>query len=396
MGDEMKGTTFKRRLPSGKTCWCFQVDVGRNAQNQRVRISRSGFTRKADADRELARVLRDATTGLLAKPDPRTLADFMEEWLQQHAEQNCSPKTSERYRELANSYLLPHLGTVKLSDLSTLKLERLYTKLRRCGGRKGRPLSPKTVRHVAGLVHCALNAAVRWKLLPINPATACQLPKAETKERKIAERQQLEWLFDAARGHPWLHALLVTAAATGCRRGELLALTWADVSPTDGLVVISKSLEQTRAGLRVKSPKNGRTRRVLLPASAIAVLEEHRRDQQQLREAFREAYRSDLDLVFAAPEGGYLKPGSVTAKVCLLASTCGLRGIGLHSLRHSHGSELLSAGVPLPTVSKRLGHTNTHVTASIYAHALSTDEIAAAEAWDARMASTVQSKAVRQ
>lgn len=316
----MKGTTFKRRLPSGKTCWCFQVDVGRNAVGKRVRISRSGFKLKSEADQELARLLHKAGAGLLSKPDPQTLAEFMEEWFEHQTEYKCSPKTIERYRELANRYLLPHFGTAKLSDLSTLKLERLYGKLKRCGGRKGRPLSAKTVRHVAMLVHCALKKAVKWKLIQVNPATDCELPQGETKERKIPEREQLRWLFDAARGHPWLHTLLVTAAATGCRRGELLALTWADVRLAGGLLVVSKSLEQTRVGLRVKSPKNGKTREIPLPGSALEILEDHRLNQQQFREAFNAAYRTDLDLVFAAPEGAYLKPDSVTAKVsaCLL------------------------------------------------------------------------------
>ena len=100
---------------------------------------------------------------------------------------------------------------------------------------------------------------------------------------------------------------------------------------------------------------------------------------------FGREYRSDLNLVFAQPDGNYLKPDSVTAKACLVARKAGLKGVGLHSLRHSHGSQLLSAGVPLPTVSKRLGHSNVSVTAAIYSHAFTKDEIAAAEVWDQTM-----------
>ena len=54
----------------------------------------------------------------------------------------------------------------------------------------------------------------------------------------------------------------------------------------------------------------------------------------------------------------------------------------LHTLRHSHASQLLSAGVPLAAVSKRLGHSSVYVTATIYSHALSKDEVAAATVWD--------------
>lgn len=59
--------------------------------------------------------------------------------------------------------------------------------------------------------------------------------------------------------------------------------------------------------------------------------------------------------------------------------------MSLHTLRHSHGSQLLSAGVPLPAVSKRLGHSNIYVTATVYAHALTSDDSSAAEKWEAAM-----------
>jgi integrase len=89
-----------------------------------------------------------------------------------------------------------------------------------------------------------------------------------------------------------------------------------------------------------------------------------------------------LNLVFCGPDGDYLKPDSVTAKACLIAKKAGLKDTSIHTLRHSHGSQLLSAGVPLPTVSKRLGHSSVHVTATVYSHALAKDERAAADAWE--------------
>jgi integrase len=161
-------------------------------------------------------------------------------------------------------------------------------------------------------------------------------------------------------------------------------------------VTISKSLEQTKAGLRIKPPKNDKVRAIPLPKIAVDALREHRRQQGELRQHFGPDYRKDLDLVFCTPEGDYLKPDTVTSKVCLLARKAGLKGVGLHSLRHSHGSQLLAAGVPLPTVSKRLGHSSVYVTANIYAHAFSGDEIAAAETWDAAMRKTLDQPRLKQ
>jgi integrase len=96
-----------------------------------------------------------------------------------------------------------------------------------------------------------------------------------------------------------------------------------------------------------------------------------------------------LNLVFAAPDGDYLKPDTLTAKVCLLAGKAGLSGSSLHTLRHSHGSQLLANGVPLPVVSKRLGHSSVYVTATVYSHALTNDELAAADVWDSSIQKSI-------
>jgi len=101
--------------------------------------------------------------------------------------------------------------------------------------------------------------------------------------------------------------------------------------------------------------------------------------------------RTDLDLVFCDPQGQYLKPDSITAKACIIARQAGLgKGVSLHTLRHSHASQLLQAGVSLPTVSKRLGHTNVHTTAMIYSHALPNDDVDAAELWNAKFATAAE------
>jgi hypothetical protein len=88
----------------------------------------------------------------------------------------------------------------------------------------------------------------------------------------------------------------------------------------------------------------------------------------------------------------YVKPDSVTAKACLIARKAGFSNVGIHSLRHSHGSQLLSKGVPLPTVSKRLGHSDVYTTAKIYAHALPKDDVTAAELWDSSVGKAIEAK----
>lgn len=381
----MNGCTFKRKLPSGTVTWGYSIDAGKDENGKRKQIFKSGFEREKDATKALRDKLNEKDAGELVRPDPTTFAAFLKDWFTEHAERNCTPKTVERYRQLS-AYILPHIGSTKLQDLSALALERVLNRLKDSGGRDrktkaARPLSAKTVRHIAGLLHVALETAIRWKLLKTNAVDGVQLPKLVKHEGKALDAGQLASFVDAARAHG-VYEFVMLATATGCRRGELCALTWADVDFTGRVLRISKSLEQTKDGLRVKPTKSEKPRDIPLPKSVIEVLREHRGRQSENRRMFGADYRDDLNLVFAAPDGDYLKPDTMTAKVCLLASKAGLTGSSLHTLRHSHGSQLLANGVPLPVVSKRLGHSSVYVTATIYSHALSKDELAAADVWD--------------
>ena len=131
-----------------------------------------------------------------------------------------------------------------------------------------------------------------------------------------------------------------------------------------------------------------------MPADAIEALKRVKAKQDEARTLYGPDYRADLDLVFANPDGTYLRPNKVTQTVIRLAKQAGFSNISLHSLRHSHGSQLLAAGVPLPVVSKRLGHTDVYTTARVYSHALASDESAAAEKWEAAMQRAASSKVI--
>ncbi len=188
-------------------------------------------------------------------------------------------------------------------------------------------------------------------------------------------------MIESATGPSCLPVFLEFSAATGARRGEVLALRWSDIDGGD--VVISRSLTQTRVTLEFKGTKTERPRRVSLPGSVRVRLEDHRKRQDEYRRQFGPDYRADLDLMFANPDGTPLKPDSVSASVSLLCRRLGLpRGASLHTLRHSHGSVLLADGVDLPTVSERLGHSSVRVTADIYSHALRGRDQDAARRWD--------------
>lgn len=395
----MKGSTFKRTLPSGRTVWCLSVDAGRDEKGQRKRIFKSGFKRRSDADAELNRIVREAHDGTLLKPDPRTFGEYLTQWLLEYAARKVAPKTLERYGELVN-HITREIGATPLTKLSTLQIQRAYNHLL-----DRKTLSVKTVRHIHGTVHVALETAIKWGLLKINPSSSCDLPPVLQREARALDYDVTARLMAFCSSH-WLYDMLMVYTASGARRGELLALTWSTVDFLTGIVTIARSLEQTQPrpltreeqeqlplidrrmraqGLRLKETKGRRTRQVRLSRETLDILHGVRTKQQETRQLYGPDYCTDLDLVFCHPDGFFIRPDTVTKATRRLAKQAGLTGVSLHTLRHSHGSQLLSSGVALPAVSKRLGHSNVHVTATVYAHALPADEMAAADIWGEAM-----------
>lgn len=391
----MTGSITKHKQKNGRISWGYYFRPCKDADGKWIQVKKQGFASKGGADD----ALRDAINAYKEKPpaiaepkvEPKTFGDYFNEWIEQHCRRDCEATTVEGY-EKKGAYVKRYFWNAPITDITPLQIQTTLNELRDRGGKKtsehpqGRPLSTKTVREIAAVVHMTYAAMVRWGVMDLNPMARVTLPRMEKPEPKVLERSDLEWLIGAVESHEWLSVLFLLDAATGCRRGEMLALAWPDIDFEMRTLSVTKSLAQTRAGIFLKAPKGRKARRFSLPISTIEALREHRAKQVHNRQMFGGDYRTDLDLVFATPEGNYLKPDSVTAKVSALARRLGFpKGVSLHTLRHTHGSHLLSSGVPLPTVSKRLGHANTHITASVYSHALEKDDHLSAEAWEKSM-----------
>jgi integrase len=381
--------------PKGKRIWAFSLgdtyETGYHAKAEAEAGLRRAIER-LDVERS-AQAARQAEEAIHRVGPPFT--EYFAYWLKEHASRRCAPKTLERYRDLG-AYLVRELGDVRLNQMTTAKIQEAIHRLHDHGGRRtetephGRPLAPKTVRHIGTLLYTVLSDADRLGVLQIPHPMANRrvlLPKLPKRRPAVLDENKLRALFDRARSTR-LYPFIVLAAATGCRRGELLALQWADLELETGLLTISKSLEQTRAGLRVKSTKSEEPRQLGVPEWALDVLQEHREEQDRDRRLFGAQYMEN-NLVFCQPDGRYYSPDCLGARVVELMRKVGLHGVSLHSLRHSHASILLSKGVPPAVVSQRLGHADQNITLSIYSHALPADTRAAAKIWNDSMAEVI-------
>ncbi len=306
---------------------------------------------------------------------PPTLRSWLLEWLATYVPRRCTAKSAERYTQLAGYVLDSRLAPLGLSQLTHHEIETWLFSLLTAKAVRRKHLGARSVRLIAGVLSVALEKASRLDLIAANPMRKVELPRMCEPDARSLSLDEIQALRNACRGD-WTSLLVELALATGCRRGELLALGWADVDWASGVLRVAKSLEQTKAGLRVKSPKSGRSRRCTLPEVALAPLR-LLRDRAPLAR-----------LVFPDELGAHRSPALVSQAVIRRFRRAGIDDASLHTLRHTHASTLISRGVPLPAVSVRLGHADCVITARIYCHALPLDDQRAAAEWDRVMAIT--------
>lgn len=372
----------------GKRSWRLKFDLGANAAGKRqTRLVTVRGTRQ-QAEKELTRLLGQADAGTLTEPSKVTVADYLRTWLGSDSTASpngLTPKTLERYRELAEGQIIPYLGTIRLQKLRPAQVLDWHANIRKSGSRSGRPLAARTVGHAHRVLHRALERALEAEILSRNVAAAVSPPKVDAAEIEILDAEQIADTFQKLEGHP-LYVIFVAALASGMRRGEVLALRLVDLDLQDATVRVERSLEETQAGLRFKAPKTTHGKRTIsLPPSAIAILREHRRKLLEMRLALGFGKPDATTLLFGKPDETPMRPNQLSWLWRSACKSLKLPRVSFHALRHTHASALIAAGVDVVAISRRLGHANPTVTLNTYGHLFKKDDSAAACAIEAAL-----------
>ena len=334
----------------------------------------------------MTRLIAAHNAGTLVEPNKLTVADYMRVWIDMAESLSLSPKTAERYRQLIERQIVPHLGRHALQKLKAAHVADWHAKLLREGGHEGGPLAPRTVGHAHRVLHNGLADAMRRELITRNPAALVSPPKVTTNEVQILSAEQLRAAIVAMRGTV-IYPQVVVLLATGMRRGELMGLQWSDIDLQAGKLKVERAVEKTKVhGLRIKAPKTRHARRTItLPLSAITVLRQHRKAQLEIRMALGIGKLPNDAFVFGAIDGKVRDPDRITQDWKRFAAARGVPTVTLHALRHSHASALIASGADPVTVSRRLGHGSPVVTMSVYAHLFDRSDEGAAQAIEAVM-----------
>ena len=295
-----------------------------------------------------------------------TLETWLNLWYETYVEPRLREKTKNYYRNYINNHIIPGLGKIPLEKLTTIQIQKFYNDLQKNGRvqryqhieLKDKGLSVRVVRGIHTLLNNCLEQAVAERLILVNPARGCELPKMEKREMKVLPEEKIKpYLMEAdKRG---LLAPFYLELTTGLRRGELLALLWTDLDVENRTISITKQVTRTKGELVVSQPKTHNSIRVL-PVSQQAVellVEEHKKHPGN-------------PYMFPSPKtGGMFDPDSFRHTHEKILKAIGAEHIRFHDLRHTFATLSLKNGVDVKTLSSTLGHYSAGFTLSTYTHA---------------------------
>lgn len=348
----MKIESYKK---GGRTLYRFRAYIGRDpATGNPVRISRSGFETKKEAELAFAEIRAKAKPGDNRHMTVRELYDL---WMPSYR-LRVKESTARQTSGIFEHHILPIFGGRELADIKPIECQRFMD-----------AMTEEAETGSGRFIYFSklLDFAVENELLTRNPAAHVKRPKRKKKEtvhgREVSyyTREQLQTFLSLCRDKlpPLWYAFFRLLSYSGMRRGEALALTWKDL---DGdAVKVSKTVSRRDGGLYIsETPKTDTSNRIIFLDAETA---------DMLR-----ALPHESELIFPNRHGGLMQESQPVKRMHQAVDGSDLPYISPHGLRHTHCSLLFSAGASIPEVQERLGHSDVKTTIEIYNHIYKDDK----------------------
>jgi integrase len=283
-----------------------------------------------------------------------------------------SPKTLKETRYALRRYILPTLGNTPIDRVSPAQIESLYADW----AAAGRAASARRRWH--GMIRTIFADAERLgELRTPNPMVRVEPAGGRAPERRVATPEEIRRVIDATRS-PMTAVFFELAAASGARRGTLVALRWRDVDLAAGTVSFIQAVAVGDDGEVLKENKGGKVYAVGVAGRALEALRTQRRRAAETALAL--GVPGGLDNLFVFSDDGGVGhwtlgwPSHAWQEACQRA---GVEGVRLHDLRHFAATRMLAAGIPPRNVADRLGCTENNVIRT-YSHRVPSPEDARA------------------
>lgn len=358
--------------------WEARITVGTDPMTGKL-ISKSVYGRTQKDCRQKLKALQDKLEGRSSKTaafvenaaaeleaeKEMTVGEWLDIWLAEYLA-DVKPGTQDSYQSVCRLYLKPAFGEVPLNSLRAPMIQKMYNQLKEKG------LSPKYIKNIHGVLHRALDMAVRLEYLLRNPTCACVIPRVVEKKVEPLDAPDQKKLFEVLRGEEF-EALFLTDVFTGMRCGELIGLTWDCVDFEHGVIHVEKQLCQARrkgSKFYFGTLKNGKTRIIEPAPYVMEVLKQHRADQEKQKKRAGDLWNEGKfpNLVFTHADGSHLNQWFVCRTFQSYLVKAGLPHHRMHDLRHTFAVNSIMAGDDIKTLQENMGHYSAAFTLDRYGH----------------------------
>lgn len=382
------------------------------------------FKTRDEAEKRKSEIEYKKDIGSFIIPKCGTLEELLQEYVNLYGKNAWALSTYSSNTRLIQNYILPHIGSFKLDELTPRTIERYYQTLLRTEAvtkklygwkevNTGELVSVHTVRDIHKLLRNCFGQAVKWELMEKNPCINATVPKAKKAAREIWDAKTLFHAIDICEDERLKLALNLAFSCT-LRMGELLGLTWdcVDISPTslsygDAHIQVNKELQRVSKKalealdgkdvilkfpiaksrqttmLVLKTPKTiTSVRRVYLPPSVAKMLVSWKSQQDEAKQALGSEYK-DYGLVFAGPFGMPTESSTINNAFQKLIAENDLPRVVFHSIRHTSITYKLKLnGGDIKAVQGDSGHAQAKMVTDQYSHILDEDRKANARIFE--------------
>lgn len=311
--------------------------------------------------------------------------DVAQIWLRS-VSATLKPKTLRDYTQNIKNHLLAPFKGRYVDSITTLDIQRYLSQL-------AVNHTTITIRSIRARLSVFFEFAITAGYIQKNPVRATKLPKdSKPRAMRILTTSEVQRLLGIAQNYSYRqpprdqqeklmarqnYLIVLIAAITGMRQGEILALQWTDIDTDARIITVRASLQnipQTTdgGGRRRVTTKTGKTRRVYISPDLAQEMKDWKRQQDEYAKKYRGLYQNDEKLVFTNTKGDMVDSTRFAARAFRpMLRVAGIEGVRFHDLRHYAASWMISQGVPIRAVSEQLGHASSDITLRIYAEMIS-------------------------
>lgn len=417
-----------------KTVYVITVSLGRDSNDKKI-IKSTRFTpttpetapkkRQKEIEDYARDFERKVLNGDIVDGEKIKFEEFVETvWKPNYAEIKLSEHCKEAYYMQLEKIIIPEIGYMKLSNIKAVHINKILRAL------DDRGLKSGTTKRYLAVISSVFHLAYKLDYVKENPCSRCEVATNEQEYEhqcfdieqtaKFLEALTLEYhytqkahyitdchgekKFIPEHKEPFsiayqLQVFFNLAIFSGCRRGELIALTWKDIDFEECTISVTKSASKTKAhGQIVKAPKTkSGNRTITIPDSCINQLRKLKSLQREKAmklglDIWKGFIGNDFDnnAIFTQENGLMMNLDTPSHAIGDIISYYNreyaeiesdkLPEIRLHDLRHTNATILISQNQDIESIAKRLGHHKTSVTLDIYGHALKSKDKVASQA----------------